>query len=143
MTWSRWHRFRSWLGPDPPGDVDDELAFHVEMRVKELIQRGESPERARELALRRFGDYESSRTECVEIDERRSRRMARMEYFTELRQDLGYALRTLLRTPSFTAVAVASLALGIGATSVIFSVLHGVLISALPYSAADRLHEVR
>ena len=143
MSSSRWNRFRSWLGPDPQGDVDDELSFHLEMRVQDLIQRGESPERARELAVRRFGDYESSRTECVKIDERRSRRMARTEYFTELRRDLGYALRTLRRTPAFTAVAVASLGLGIGATSAIFSVVHGVLLQSLPYSTADRLHEVR
>src|SRR5687768_10138101 len=140
---SRWDRFRSWLGPDPRRDVDDELAFHLEMRVQELIRRGETPERARELAMRRFGDYETSRTECVEIDERRSRRMARMEYLTELRQDAAYALRTLRRTPSFTVVAIASLALGIGATSAIFSVVHGVLLQSLPYPSAERLYEIR
>jgi predicted permease len=140
---SRWDRFRSWFGPDPRRDVDDELAFHLEMRIQDLIRRGETPERARELALRRFGDYESSRTECVEIDERRSRKMARTEYLTELRQDIAYALRTLRRTPSFTAVAVMSLALGIGATSAIFSVVHGVLLESLPYRAAERLYEIR
>jgi predicted permease len=143
MAASRWTRFRGWLGPDPRTDVEDELSFHLEMRVKELIQRGESPERARELAIRRFGDYDSSRTECVEIDERRSRRMERSEYFAELGRDFGYALRTLRRTPGFTAVAVASLGLGIGATSAIFSVVHGVLLQSLPYHAPDRLHEVR
>src|SRR5688500_9548295 len=140
---SHWDRFRSWFGPDPSGDVDDELAFHLEMRVQELIRRGETPERARELALQRFGDYESSRTECVEIDERRTRRMARTEYLTEIRRDFSYALRTLRRTPGFTAVAIASLALGIGATSAIFSVVHGVLLASLPYQSAERLYEVR
>ena len=140
---SGWDRFRGWFGPDPKIDVEDELSFHLEMRIRELIQRGESPERARELALRRFGDYESSRTECVEIDERRSRKMARTEYFAELRRDFAYALRTLGRTPGFTAVAIASIALGIGATTAIFSVVHGVLLQSLPYRDAERLHEVQ
>ena len=143
MVWKRWERFRRPLGPDPDGDVEDELSFHVEMRMRDLIKAGESPERARQLALQRFGDYETSRIECVEIDQRRTRQMARSEWFAELRQDLSYALRTLRRTPGFTAVAVASLALGIGATSAIFSVVHGVLLESLPYPAAERLYEVR
>ena len=59
------------------------------MRVQELVRQGETPERARAMALERFGDYETSRTECVEIDQRRGRRMARTEYLTELRQDIA------------------------------------------------------
>ena len=143
MAWARWERFRRLFGPDPRDDVDDELSFHLEMGARDLERRGIPPAQARDLALRRFGDYEISRHACVEIDERRTRSMSRTEYFLELRQDLVYALRTLRRTPSFTVVAVASLALGIGATSAIFSVVHGVLLSALPYTAAERLHDIR
>jgi hypothetical protein len=61
---ARWRRFRGLFGPDPGGDVDDELSFHLDMRIRELMERGESPERARELALRRFGNVESSRLQA-------------------------------------------------------------------------------
>jgi len=140
---ARWRRFRGLFGPDPPGDVDDELSFHLEMRIRELVERGETPERARQLALRRFGDYHAPRSECLIIDERRRRHMTRSEYLTEFRQDVGYALRMLRRAPCFTTVAVITLALGIGANSAIFSVVHGVLIESLPYRAAERLYQPR
>ena len=139
---ARWSRFRRLFGPEPKADVDAELAFHVEMRARELVEQGVPPERARALALRRFGDYDSSRAACVEISKRRERRMARTEYMTELRQDVGYALRMLRRAPGFTAVALTTLALGIGANSAIFSVVQGVLLAPLPFRDADRLYRV-
>ncbi len=139
---TRWARFRRLFGPEPEADVDAELSFHVEMRTRELVEQGVPPERARTLALRRFGDYASSRGECVAISERRERHMARVEYLAELRQDVVYALRMLRRAPGFTAVALTTLALGIGANSAIFSVVHGVLLAPLPFREADRLYRV-
>lgn len=123
-------------------EVARELDFHLEMRVRELIAGGLSETEAREAARRRFGSYQTSMRECLAIDDRREDRMQRAQYWSELRQDLGYAFRMHRRNPGFTAVALITLALAIGATSAIFSVVHGVLLSGLPFRDADRLYRV-
>ena len=141
---TRWTRFRQMFGPDPQGDVDDELDFHLAMRVDEFVARGESRARAVELARQRFGEFERTRSTCVGISRQRERTMARSEWIREFVHDVAYAVRTLRHSPGFAAVAVQlTLAVGIGATSAVFSVVHAVLLDSLPYRDADRLYRLR
>ncbi|MDQ3068670.1 MAG: ABC transporter permease [Acidobacteriota bacterium] len=125
--------------PPVPKEVGEELAFHVEMRMRELIAGGMDPARARQEALRRFGDVDQVRTECESLGHDRERTSSRRRYIGELLQDVRYGARQLLRQPAFSILAVLMLALGIGSSTAIFSVVHAVVLDPLPFRDADRL----
>jgi predicted permease len=134
-----WRRYRRFWGPDPRRDFDDELAFHLAMREDEYRRAGHTPADARDSAVRRFGDVERIRNECHALGRERVARRRRASRWDALRQDMRYALRMLRTNPGFSLAVVATMALGIGASSAVFSVAYGVLLRPLVYRDADAL----
>jgi len=131
---------RSWLWRVPlDQEVDEELAFHVEMRTRELVADGMAPDAAREQALRKMGDVATLKRECVDLARKRDREMSIALWLEELRDDVTFAFRQLRRSPEFTLVATLTLALGIGANSAIFALVDATLLRPLPYGDPQQL----
>lgn len=137
--WRRYLRFR---GSDVRADVADELDFHIEMIAARLVADGLTPEQARARAREQFGDIERARQLCEGIGAEQERRHEWAELFDSMRKDVRFALRALRRAPGFATAIVLTLALGIGASTAIFSIVRGVLLRPLPYGEPDRLVRV-
>jgi len=111
--------------------LDDELQSHLGLLAEENIRRGMSPDEARCAARREFGGVEQTKESY--------REQRGLPFLDALWQDLRFAVRILAKKPGFTTIAIATLAVGIGANTAIFSVVHSVLLQALPYPDSKRL----
>jgi putative ABC transport system permease protein len=135
-----WRRELSKLGglfrrQKPVDDLGEEIRTHLQMEERENLESGMPPEEAQYAALRRFGN--------VILAQERSREMWGWSWLESAMPDLRYGLRQLRRNPGINGVVILTLALAIGATTAIFSVVYGVLLRSLPYPKPDELVSVQ
>jgi predicted permease len=120
-------------------DVDAELQFHLDSRSAELVSQGVSPVEARRQAQREFGDVADARAYIKQMDRGTEAATRRRDVMREFLNDFAYGARKLWAAPTFALTVIVTLALGIGATTAIFSVVNSVLLKPMAFPEADRL----
>ncbi|MEZ4588055.1 MAG: ABC transporter permease [Gemmatimonadales bacterium] len=133
--------------PDRPrpvqDEVDDELTFHVDAQIEDLVRQGHSRRAAEAEARRRFGNLGAHRDRLLRLDARNRLRVRRLGWLADLGRDLRYALRGLRRSPGFVLGVVTILGLGIGANVAIFRLIDATLLNPVPgVRAPGELHEL-
>jgi putative ABC transport system permease protein len=136
------------FSPTRENEIVDELSQHLDDRWRELVAGGASPERAEALALAEFSDRETLTRRLAPLRQAQTTATPTPgaptgSWLTDLWQDLGYAARMLRRQPGFSCVAVAVLAIGLGASTTVFSVVHDVLLRPLPFEKPHELVAIR
>jgi predicted permease len=140
LSWRRWINLPVRGPRDVARDVDAELQFHLEARADDLVAQGLSREAARAKALSDFGDVAEARRYATQMDRATLAAGHRRDRWGTIRQDVSYAWRGLRRAPAFTATALLTLTLGIGATTAIFSLVHSIVLRPLPYADPGQLY---
>jgi predicted permease len=131
----RLFRFPSRSSRDVRKDVSEELAFHLDMRTERLIEEGLPADRARAQALREFGDVTRSATSLAAHGDREERKRGLSRAASDLRQDVRYGLRLIVRDKAFSIAAVLTLAVGIGGNTAVFSVVNALFFQPLAIRA--------
>ncbi len=134
-----WRRYARFFGPDPAADVQDELRFHLEAKIDDLIRQGVPPQAARREAERQFGNLNAIRHIGQSMGEKMEQRRQLSNYWTDALQDLRYTFRRLSREPGFAILSIVILALAVGANIAVFSVVNTLLLNPLPFPEAQQL----
>src|SRR6185437_10020757 len=120
-------------------EVEDEIKLHLLLRTEQLVALGHTSDDAYAEAVRRFGALDESRERLMASAQHRERHMQWIELLGDLRQDLAFAWRTFTRQKSWVALTIITFALGIGATTAVFSLVSSLLLHPLPYPDGDRV----
>ena len=138
-----WRRYLTFWGRDIDRDLRDEVEFHIEARTRELVDAGWAADAAAAEARRQFGNRDAILSECHDIDARFEQKRRTMRHLSDLRGDITFAIRRCFSERVYSAVAIITLALGIGSATALFSIVDAVLLKPLPYSEPDRLFALR